>query len=110
VALWVHDAGPLIAGLCAALVVVLTIWSWKRVSGGVRRVGFRVAMVCLCAVAIAGAYLTHLNIFEKMFHPYDAPAFENADKTQVDRDDMVLAVLLGGQRVPEDLRRGTLPP
>src|SRR5580692_10429732 len=33
VALRVHDAGPWLAGLCAALVVVLTIWSWKRVSG-----------------------------------------------------------------------------
>jgi hypothetical protein len=101
VALWVHDAGPLLAALCAGLVVALTIWSWKRgswkrVSGGVRRIRFRVAMVCLSVVAIAGAYLTHVNIFEKMFHPYDAPAFESADKAQVNRDDMVLAVLLGG--------------
>jgi Protein of unknown function (DUF3179) len=95
VALWVHDAGPLLAGLCAALVVALTIWSWKK-PGGVRRIWFRVAMVSLCAVAIAGAALTHVNIFEKMFHPYDAPAFENADKASVDPDDMVLAVLLGG--------------
>ena len=96
VALRVHDAGPLLAGLCAALVVVLTIWSWKTVSGRAQRIWFRVAMVCLCAVAIAGAYLTHVNIFEKMFHPYDVPAFESADKAQVDRDDMVLAVLFGG--------------
>ena len=53
-------------------------------------------MVCLCVVAIAGACLTHFNIFEKMFHPYDAPAFGSADKAPVDRDDMVLAVMLGG--------------
>jgi hypothetical protein len=95
-ALWVHDAGPLLAGLCAALAVALTIWSWKKLSGGVRRIWFRAAMVSLCAVAIAGAVLTHVNIFEKMFHPYDAPAFENADKAPVDPDDMVLAVLFGG--------------
>ena len=31
VALWVHGAGPLLAGLSAALAVALTIWSWKRV-------------------------------------------------------------------------------
>ena len=95
-ALSILDAGPLLASLCAALVVALTIWSWKRVSQRVRRTWFQAAMVFLCAVAIAGAYLTHVNIFEKMFHPYDAPAFESADKAQVDRDDMVLAVLLGG--------------
>jgi hypothetical protein len=100
-ALRVHDAGPLLAGFCAALLVALTIWSWNRVSG-IRtsakgeRIGFRVAMVCLCAVAIAGACLTHFNIFEKMFHPYDAPAFGSADKAPVDRNDMVLAVLVGG--------------
>jgi hypothetical protein len=96
VALWVHEAGPLLAGLCAALVAGLTIWSWKRVSATSRRIGFRVAMVCLCALSIAAACLTHVNIFEKMFHPYDAPAFESADKAPVDRNDMVLAVLLGG--------------
>jgi hypothetical protein len=91
-ALWVHDRGPLLAGLGAALTVALTIWSWKTV----RRMGFRVAMICLCVVAIAGACLTQVNIFEKMFHPYDTPAFGVADKAPVDPDDMVLAVLLGG--------------
>jgi len=101
VALWLHDAGPLLAGLCAAFVVALTIWSWKkvsrkRVSGRARRVGFRIAMVGLCVVAIAAACLTHVNIFEKMFHPYDAPAFWSADKASVDPDDMVLAVRFGG--------------
>jgi len=96
VALWVHDAGPLLAGLCAALAIALTIRSWNRASGALRRIWFRVAMVSLSAVAIAGASLTHINIFEKMFHPYDAPAFENADKAPVDPDDMVLAVLLDG--------------
>jgi hypothetical protein len=96
VALWIHQTGPLLAALCAALVVGLTIWSWKRVSAGARRVGFRVAMVCLCAVAIAGACLTHFNIFEKMFHPYDVPAFESPATSQVDGGDMVLTVVLGG--------------
>ena len=96
VALWVHEAGPWLAGLCAALVVALTIWSWRRVSAGVRRVGFRVGMVGLSVVAIAGACLTHFNIFEKMFHPYDVPAFENPATAQVDGGDMVLAVELGG--------------
>ncbi len=95
-ALWVHEAGPWLAGLCAALVVALMIWSWKRVSGGARRIWFRVAMVCLCGVAIAGAGLTHFNIFEKMFHPYDVPAFESPATAQVAPDDMVLAVVFGG--------------
>jgi hypothetical protein len=96
VALWVHDAGPWIAGLCAVLALALAIWSWKKLAAGVRRIWFRVAMISLCVVAIAGAALTHVNIFEKMFHPYEAPAFENADKAPVHPDDMVITVLLGG--------------
>jgi Protein of unknown function (DUF3179) len=97
VALWIRLAGPWISGLCAVLLVVATIWSWKRVGASVKRVWFRVAMVGLCVVAIAGAYLTRVNIFEKMFHPYDAPAFGSADAVAVDPDDKVLAVRFGGQ-------------
>jgi hypothetical protein len=96
-ALRVRHAGPWVSGLCAVLLVAVTLWSWKRVGARVRRLWFRVAMVGLCVVAIAGAYLTHVNIFEKMFHPYDAPAFGSAAAVAVDPDDKVLAVWLGGQ-------------
>ncbi|WP_263367722.1 DUF3179 domain-containing protein [Edaphobacter bradus] len=95
VALWFHDAGPWISGLCVAWLVAVTIWSWKRVAGGLRRLWFRIAMISLCMIAIAGACLTHVNIFEKMFHPYDAPAFGSADTVPVAPDDRVLAVRLG---------------
>ena len=97
VALRVRQVGPWVSALCAVLLVAVTVWSWKRVGTGVRRVRFRIAMVGLCVVAIAGASLTHVNIFEKMFHPYDAPAFGSAAAVTVDPDDKVLAVWLGGQ-------------
>jgi Protein of unknown function (DUF3179) len=96
VALRVRQVGPWVSGLCAILLVAVTLWSWKRVGPSVRRVWFRIAMVGLCVVAIAGAYLAHVNIFEKMFHPYDAPAFGSASAVAVDPDDKVLAVWLGG--------------
>jgi Protein of unknown function (DUF3179) len=96
VALWVHQVGPWISGVCAVFLLAVTGWSWTRVRGTVRRVWFRSAMVSLCVVAVAGALLTHVNIFEKMFHPYDVPAFASADAVPVDRDDKVLAVWLGG--------------
>ncbi len=94
-ALWVHDAGPWISGLCAALLAAVTILSWNRVGGSGRRLGFRIAMAGLCVIAIAGAGLTHFNIFEKMFHPYDEPMFGSADSVPVAPDDRVLAVRLG---------------
>lgn len=92
-ALGVRHMGPWISGFCAVIAIAVLIWSWRNIS----RVGFRIAMVALCVVAIAGACLTHVNIFEKMFHPYDAPAFGSADAVRVDPDDKVLAVTIAGQ-------------
>ena len=54
-------------------------------------------MIALSIVAIAGACLTRVNIFEKMFHPYDAPVFGSADAVRLDPDDKVLAVTIDGQ-------------
>ncbi|HEY6374209.1 MAG TPA: DUF3179 domain-containing (seleno)protein [Edaphobacter sp.] len=92
-ALEVRHTGPWISGLCAAIALVVLIWSWRKLS----RIGPRITMIALCVVAIVGACLTHVNIFEKMFHPYDAPAFGSADDVHVDSDDKVLAVTIAGQ-------------
>jgi len=89
-ALAVRHAGPWLSGLCAAAVLLLVIRLWR--SAGV---GLRVLSVGLVVFAAAGAALTHVNIFEKMFHPYDSPAFAAADEVKVDADDKVLAVVVG---------------
>jgi hypothetical protein len=89
-ALAVRHAGPWLAGLCAAVVLLLMIRLWKTA-----RTWSRVVLAGLLAVAIAGAVLTNVNIFEKMFHPYDSPAFGSADEAKVDSDDKVLAVRIG---------------
>jgi Protein of unknown function (DUF3179) len=92
IALAVRHAGPWLAGLCAAVVLLLVMRLWK-----IARTGARVTLAGLLLVAIAGAVLTHVNIFEKMFHPYDSPAFGSADAVKVDPDDKVLAVKLGSE-------------
>jgi hypothetical protein len=89
-ALAVRHAGPWMSGLCAVVVLLLVIRAWK-----IARMGSRIALVGLLLLAIVGAVLTHVNIFEKMFHPYDSPAFASADAVKVDSDDRVLAVKLG---------------
>ncbi len=89
-ALAVRHAGPWLAGLCVVVVLLLMIRLWKMA-----RIWSRIGFVCLVVVAIAGAVLTNVNIFEKMFHPYDAPAFASADEVKVDPDDKVLAVRIG---------------
>jgi hypothetical protein len=89
-ALAVRHAGPWVSGLCALVVLLLLIRVWK-----IARVGSRIVLVGLFALAAAGAVLTHVNIFEKMFHPYPSPAFTSADEVKVDPDDKVLAVRVG---------------
>ena len=89
-ALAVRHAGPWLSGLCGVAVLLLVIRLWKSA-----RVGSRVLLAGLMVFAAAGAVLTHVNIFEKMFHPYDSPAFAGADAVKVDGDDKVLAVVLG---------------
>jgi hypothetical protein len=91
-ALAVRHAGPWLAGLCALAVFLLVIRLWK-----VTRIGSRVMLVALLVLAVAGAVLTHVNVFEKMFHPYDSPAFASAEEVKVDSDDKVLAVRIGKQ-------------
>jgi hypothetical protein len=89
-ALAVRHAGPWVAGVCAVVVLLLAVRLWK-----VMRIGSRIVLVGLLLLATAGAVLTHVNIFEKMFHPYGSPAFAGPDEVKVDPDDKVLSVRFG---------------
>ncbi|MDQ2833418.1 MAG: DUF3179 domain-containing protein [Acidobacteriota bacterium] len=55
----------------------------------------RILLVGLFCFALSGAIFANVNIFEKMFHPYDSPAFRSAAELKVDADDKVLAVTIG---------------
>ena len=89
-ALAARHAGPWLSGLCGLVVLFLVARLWRPAG-----VGLRVLLVGLLVLAAAGGVLTHVNIFEKMFHPYDSPAFAGADEVKVDADDKVLAVSVG---------------
>lgn len=91
-ALAVRQAGPWLSGLCGLVVLFSVVRLWR--SAGV---GLRVLSVGLLVFAAAGVALTHVNIFEKMFHPYDSPSFAAWDEVKMDADDKVLAVTVGDQ-------------
>jgi hypothetical protein len=92
-ALAVRQAAPWISAVCAALAIGIAWWTWKRTS---RRAPRIVSAAC-CAVAVAGACLAHVNVFEIMFHPYPDPVFAAWDSSKVSPGDMVLAVRVGNQ-------------
>ncbi len=47
-------------------------------------------------LAMGGAYLTRVNVYELMFHPIGTPQFQAAKDSHIDKDDMVIAVRLNG--------------
>lgn len=89
-ALAVWHAAPWVAGLCVVVVALLTVRLWKM-----SRAGMRILLAGLLFLALSGAIFANVNIFEKMFHPYDSPAFGSAAEVKVDADDKVLAVTVG---------------
>ena len=92
-ALTVRSLGPWLSAVCVLGAIWAVFTGWKRSN---RLVG-RIALVCLCVFTIAAACLTHVNIFEKMFHPYPAPAFVDANGAHVDTDDKVISVHIGAE-------------
>ena len=57
----------------------------------------KAGLATLAVVAVAVACLTHVNIFEIMFHPYPGPVFVAPAAAGVDADDKVLAVSASGE-------------
>jgi hypothetical protein len=92
-ALTVRGLAPWVSTIFAIVVLVVAFNAWPRVRGFWRRAAF----VSLSLVSVAGAVLTHVNIFEIMFHPYPAPVFGDATSVQVDADDKVLSVQIDGE-------------
>jgi hypothetical protein len=93
VAMAVRQTGPVVSALCVLFAIVVVIRGWARIV----RVGSRAVLVLCVLLALAGAFLTRINVYEIMFHPYASPAFAAADLVALDPDDMVISVTLGGE-------------
>jgi hypothetical protein len=92
-ALTVRDLAPWVTAVCAIGVVTLSALAWSK---GSRRL-YHIAFAALSILAVVGTCLTHVNLFEIMFHPYDRPAFGKSDTAHLDSDDKVLAVRIGSE-------------
>lgn len=92
-ALAIRSLGPWVSASAAIIVVAITLRVWALR----KRVLPRLAMLALCLLAIAGAALTNVNLFEIMFRPYASPSFTEPASAQVDSDDKVLAVAINGE-------------
>ncbi len=91
-ALVLKQVGPAVSFACAllALVVIGSLWMRRE------RWLVRAAIALPALLAVAGAFLARVNVYELMFHPIDSPRFESAEKAAIDPGDMVMAVEING--------------
>ena len=93
VALFVKQIGPWVSIACVVAALAIVILRWQQTRAWVARVG----MCAVLALALLGAALSRVNVYEQMFHHLDTPQFAAADQAHVDKDDMVIAVRLNGE-------------
>jgi hypothetical protein len=74
---------PAVEVLCVLLALGILAFSRRRV----------VAFL-LTALVLACGVLSRINVYEKMFHPLDRPAFSAAAQAKLDSDEMVIAVMV----------------
>jgi thiol:disulfide interchange protein len=91
-ALAVIQIRPVVAVL-ASLTAALFLWLYGRSQP--RRAPRIRAAAAVLAVWVCAA-LSHVNIYERMFHPMGSPSFETAQATRLDGKEMVIAVNVGG--------------
>jgi hypothetical protein len=92
-ALTVRGAAPWISAICALAVMWIGLAVWQRTT----RLLPRCALVLFSVITVAAACLTHINIYEMMFHSYSALAFTSAASASTDADEKVLSVTLGAE-------------
>jgi hypothetical protein len=91
-ALQIIQIRPIVEGICVVFVLAALAWFWGIERRRWQRVLASVGAAFVCAFAV----LSHVNIFELMFHPDSRPTFAAVQQLKVDPDDKVLAVKLGG--------------
>lgn len=85
-----HKAGPIVSAVCAIAAAAVLLLSWAG-SGSHR------AQEISFAIALMGAALTRLNVFELVFRPYGAPDFVAAGAIALEHDAMVMSFTAGGE-------------
>lgn len=85
-----HRTGPIVAAFCAIVAAAVTALAWNGSSS-------HGALGISLMIALVGAVLTRLNIFEIVFRPYGAPAFVAASAIALDQNAMVMSFEMAGE-------------
>ena len=80
------------ATAAAILALLLPALLWRTT----QRASMRAVSTLAAFLTIAFAALSHVNVYEMMFHRIDSPRTMPAGEAKLDGDDMVLAINLAG--------------
>jgi hypothetical protein len=86
-ALLVTQYRPYLEILLSAAALFLLITAWRRVTAWRKSM-----LVLLTLLVLACELLSRVNVYEKMFHPLEQPAFSAAAQSKLDADEQVIAV------------------
>jgi hypothetical protein len=92
VALVVARYGPLLTVVSALVAVGTAIVLWRSQTRRWMRVVAGAGAVFVCVLAA----LARANVYELMFHPIDHPSFAAARDVNLDKDDKLIVVKIGG--------------
>lgn len=92
VALLVVRYRPIVSVACALIALLAVVRYWRLQPRRWRRIGAAIGTLGICALAA----VSRVNVYEFMFHPMDAPAFEAAANSKLDKNEMVIAVRVNG--------------
>lgn len=92
-ALFIKQIGPWLSAVCVALCLVVAV----RFRKYLRSWPLRATTIAAVVIGLLGSVLTHVNVYELMFHPIESPAVQPAQQAKIDGDDMVIAVNMHGE-------------
>jgi hypothetical protein len=93
IALVVLRYRTVVTALCAVAAIAALIPYWRAQHRWLRKISAAIAVLFVGAFT----WLSHVNVFELMFHPVGAPAVGPAAEAKLDGGEMVLAVQLQGE-------------
>jgi hypothetical protein len=82
---------PAVTAVAAVVAVAALVWFWRAEQRRLRRIFAAAATLSIAAFAV----LSRVNIYERMFHPLEHPAFSTVSQTKLAGDEMVIAVKVG---------------
>ncbi len=91
-ALTVRSWAPILSSVAVVLAMITAVLLWRET----KRILARITLASVALLTVGFAFLSHVNVYELMFHRIDAPETLPASAVKLAGDDMLLAINING--------------